>query len=135
MARNTLRMYADIFFRRELDLFSSDSRGTRDFSAAFSGFPSRALGFFDPYFIILLRGGGKGIRLQILLRLDCQLAEKIRFIGIVGNLDDPCFPRILDSLIESSAVFLSKMKEHSRLFETLTSDRRIKKSVSKTDLL
>jgi len=63
-------MYADILFQRELDLFSSESRGTRDFSAAFSGFPSRALGFFDPYFIILLRGGGKGIRLQILLRLS-----------------------------------------------------------------
>lgn len=93
-------MHADVFLRRELNLFSS--RGTRDFSAAFSALagPKASL------ILISLSSRGTeawGIRLQILPRLDCQLAEKIRFIGIVGNLDDPCFYVFSDSLIESSA--------------------------------
>lgn len=75
-------------------VFYGISCGTRDSSAASAALAGPRL-LFDPYFIILpRRHGGRRIRLQILLRLDCQLAEKIRFIGIVGNLDDPLFLRI-----------------------------------------
>lgn len=55
-----------------------------------------------------------------ILRLDCQLAEKIRFIGIVGNLDDPCFYVFFD---RARRLLIEDNVEHSRLFETLKSDR------------
>lgn len=100
-------------------------RGTRESTPAFVR-PRVAQGSFDPYFIIPRRGRCKSIRLQILPRLGCQLAGKIRFIGI--DVGRPSFLRFFDRLPHSASevVVLSSVYQKQppcRRINTTTRER------------